>query len=155
MNVSLELQRGKAGEHFVCCDLIRQGFSAFLADQGLPYDVLVDTGTKIFRMQVKTTGGLVSLPRAPNIYRFGTRRAKGGISVPSQSSADFWAFVALDIYAVAYIPASQMLARSGSMKQTVDFKSRLITYTGRVYSNGAVRTPAWGKHLQDFGKFQP
>ncbi len=36
MGLSKELQIGKAGEHLVCCDLIQQGYNAFLADQGLP-----------------------------------------------------------------------------------------------------------------------
>jgi hypothetical protein len=36
--LSTELQTGKAAEHLVCCDLILQGYSAFLADAGLPYD---------------------------------------------------------------------------------------------------------------------
>lgn len=39
--LSKELQLGKAGEHLVCFDLINQGYNAFLADQGLPYDVVV------------------------------------------------------------------------------------------------------------------
>jgi hypothetical protein len=34
MTLSHELQQGKAAEHLVCADLILQGHSAFLADQG-------------------------------------------------------------------------------------------------------------------------
>jgi BioD-like phosphotransacetylase family protein len=48
------LQIGKAGEHFVCYDLIINGVNAFLADQGLPYDVLADFGNNIKKIQVKT-----------------------------------------------------------------------------------------------------
>ena len=55
MSLSKELQLGKAGEHLVCFDLISQGHNAFLADQGLPYDVLVDLDGSIKRIQVKTS----------------------------------------------------------------------------------------------------
>jgi hypothetical protein len=38
------LELGKAAEHIVCADLILAGYRAFLADQGLPYDVVFDQG---------------------------------------------------------------------------------------------------------------
>ena len=57
MRTSKELQTGKAGEYLVCADLILKGFVAFPSEQGLPYDVLLDTGEKIIRIQVKTTSG--------------------------------------------------------------------------------------------------
>lgn len=57
--ISNELQMGKAGEHLVCADLILQGYNAFMADQGLPYDVVVDTDGKIHKVQVKSTLDLV------------------------------------------------------------------------------------------------
>ena len=52
---SKQLQIGKAGEYLVCADLILKGFIAFPSEQGLPYDVLLDTGEKLLRVQVKTT----------------------------------------------------------------------------------------------------
>jgi len=45
-----------------------------------------------------------------------------------------------------------MYARNSKLKQTMDFKSREIKYSGRVYANGTVRKPEWGKYLQDFNK---
>jgi len=42
MALSKELQIGKAGEHLVCTDLILKGYNAFLSDQGVPFDVLVE-----------------------------------------------------------------------------------------------------------------
>ena len=55
MRRSNELQIGKAGEYIVCADLIMKGLIAFPSEQGLPYDVVIDTGKKILRCQVKTT----------------------------------------------------------------------------------------------------
>ena len=52
---SKQLQIGKAGEYLVCADLIMKGFIAFPSEQGLPYDVLLDTGEKLLKVQVKTT----------------------------------------------------------------------------------------------------
>ena len=49
-----QLQIGKAGEYLVCADLIMKGFIAFPSEQGLPYDVLVDNGEKLLKVQVKT-----------------------------------------------------------------------------------------------------
>ena len=60
---SKQLQIGKAGEYMVCSDLILKGFIAFPSEQGLPYDVLLDTGEKILRVQVKTTEGHRIIPQ--------------------------------------------------------------------------------------------
>ena len=50
-----DLELGKAAEHLVCADLIMQGYRAFLSDQGLPYDILVDVQGVFVRVQVKAT----------------------------------------------------------------------------------------------------
>ncbi|KKK68604.1 hypothetical protein LCGC14_2942380, partial [marine sediment metagenome] len=76
MSLSKELQIGKAGEHLVCFDLIRQGFNAFLADQGLPYDVLIDKGERIYRIQVKTCTKKSTYGKNKDVYRFSLRSAK-------------------------------------------------------------------------------
>ena len=55
MRSSRQLQIGKAGEYLVCADLIMKGFIAFPSEQGLPYDVLLDNGKKLLKVQVKTT----------------------------------------------------------------------------------------------------
>ena len=55
MRTSNELQIGKAGEYLACADLIMKGLVAFPSEQGLPYDVLVDTGKRLLRVQVKST----------------------------------------------------------------------------------------------------
>ena len=52
MRTSNELQIGKAGEHLACFDLISQGYHAFLSDQGLPYDIVLDIDGELRRIQV-------------------------------------------------------------------------------------------------------
>lgn len=152
MGLSRELQLGKAGEHLVCFDLIMQGYNAFLADQGLPFDILIEKDGQINKIQTKSVSQLTSCGKSKNIYRFGTRRGKGNITRVREVDVDFYAFVALDIKKVAYIPIKEMLSRSGKVKQTMDFKSRRIRYSGRVYSNGTIREPEWGKYFEDYPK---
>ncbi|MCY9513282.1 group I intron-associated PD-(D/E)XK endonuclease [Paenibacillus apiarius] len=154
MKLSNELQIGKAGEHLVCADLIAQGYNAFLSDQGLPYDVVVDLNGRMIRVQVKTTTSLVFYAHAKDVYRFGTRRAKNSRAPVREKDVDYFAFVALDIRKIAYIPIKDMIARTGRVKQTVDFKTRRIKYVGRVYQNGTRRTPEWGRHLEDYSEFR-
>ncbi len=151
--LSNELQIGKAGEHLVCVDLILQGYNAFLADQGLPFDIIVEKNGVLKKVQVKTTKKLHSNKKTKDIYRFGLRRGKGGKNRLRKVDCDFYAFVALDIKSIAYIPMENMFARNGNLKQTMDFKSKKVKYSGRVYSNGTIRNPEWGKYLQDFNKF--
>ena len=46
LRLSDDLQVGKAGEYLVCFDLIMKGFVAYPSEQGLPYDLVLDTGKK-------------------------------------------------------------------------------------------------------------
>jgi len=54
MALSKELQIERQGN--ICCtDLILKGYNAFLSDQGVPFDVLVEKDNTIYRVQVKST----------------------------------------------------------------------------------------------------
>lgn len=106
------LEIGKAGEHLVCADLILQGYRAFLSDQGLPYDVIVDHGGKLYRIQVKSS----LAPRNVNAsgrnervaYNWNVRRrGKNGSAALTNSDCDVVALVALDARVVAYLPISE------------------------------------------------
>lgn len=152
MGLSRELQLGKAGEHLVCFDLIMQGYNAFLADQGLPFDILIEKVGQLKKIQTKSISQLKSYGKSKDIYRFGTRKGKGSIARASEAEVDYYAFVALDIKKIAYIPIKEMLVKNNKVKQTMDFKSRRIKYSGRVYSNGTIRTPEWGKYFEDYQK---
>ena len=61
--VITDLAAGAAGEHLVCADLLMLGYRAFLADQNCPYDVAVDVGGRLIRIQVKSTRKAKALPQ--------------------------------------------------------------------------------------------
>lgn len=122
MNLSKELQIGKAGEHLVCCDLISQGISAFLADAGLPYDILIDRGDGIKRIQVKTSTHKSNYGKTKDVYRFSLRSAKGANRSIKANEVDYIAFVFLDKRIVQYIPVNIITASDGYLKQCIDFK---------------------------------
>ena len=124
MSLSKELQIGKAGEHLVCFDLIRQGFNAFLADQGLPYDVLVDIDGEIKRIQVKTCSVAGDYGKSKNVYRFSLRTAKGASRAIRANRVDYIAFVFMNKMVVQYIPVEQITASNGNLKQCIDFREK-------------------------------
>lgn len=103
------LDLGKAAEHIVCADLILQGRRAYLSDQGLPYDVVLDVDGRLLRIQVKSTcfaRDVNSKGRSiRNAYSFSVRRnGKDGRKRLSDQFVDLVALVALDIRIVAYMP---------------------------------------------------
>jgi hypothetical protein len=111
-----DLEIGKAAEHLVVADLIISGYRAYLTEQGLPYDVVVDHEGKLYRVQVKAT-------RAPNLmpqrkghtsgYLFQVRRAgKGGRRVYADDAFDLLALVALDVRIIAYLPLERTVLQS-------------------------------------------
>jgi|GEM_PF-1533173 hypothetical protein len=103
---SRELEVGKAAEHLVCADLLMRGHNAFLSDQGLPYDVIVDLGSCILRLQVKGTRqpkNPMPFKRVSDGYFFQIRRAgKGSKRLYGDDEFDVYALVALDIRTIAY-----------------------------------------------------
>jgi hypothetical protein len=104
------LDVGKAAEHLVCADLLLQGYRAFLSDQGLPYDVLIEHGGRLIRVQVKSTLAQCNVNmkgRNPRMSYSGGVRYRGRKQKGERLSdihCDIVALVALDIRAIAYIP---------------------------------------------------
>lgn len=106
-----DLELGKAAEHLVCADLIMQGYRAFLSDQGLPYDIVVDVEGAFVRIQVKAT----RRPKNPSPgtrltvgYFFHLRRAgKGGRRRYPPDAFDLYALVAMDRQAIAYLSPAE------------------------------------------------
>ena len=96
-----------------------------MADQNCPYDVAVESGGRLIRVQVKATRGLRSIPQRINHqsgYIFHTRRAgKAGRRRYADDAFDVLALVALDIRRIAYVPFAGM---PGSM---------LIRTPGAIY----------------------
>lgn len=143
--ISNELQTGKAAEHLVCADLILQGYSAFLTDQGLPYDVVVDTPLGLRRIQVKAATKPWLKQGHRLVYTFGTRRAKKGDRPVALGEVDFYAFVLLDVRKIGYLTAAQMEGSKGNVLQCIEFVSEAI-YTRP--SKGKVR-----RVIEDFAAF--
>lgn len=109
MNEISDLSCGLVGEHLVCADLILKGYRAFRTEQTCPYDVAVDHGGRIVRVQVKAARG----PRRCTsesggkwnpAYMWSTRRAgKRGRREYPLNEFDVLALVAVDIRRVAYV----------------------------------------------------
>lgn len=130
MRVSKELQVGKAGEYLVCADLIIKGFVAFPSEQGLPYDVVLDTGAKMLRIQVKTC-------EKPRELSFSQRKTKTIVyqytikfhgkhrdRLYDEDEVDIFALVALDSRLVGYVLAE-------NMRSTVNFRVDALRGTYR------------------------
>jgi hypothetical protein len=104
-----DLEMGKAAEHLVCADLLLSGYRAFLSDQGLPYDIMVDIDGWFLRVQVKATRKPKNhdpKTRTTPGYFFHLRRAgKGGRRRYPENAFDLYALVALDRQSIAYLPA--------------------------------------------------
>ena len=103
-----DLAAGTAAEHLVCADLLLAGYRAFLADQNCPYDVAVETGGRLIRVQVKATRAPRKIPQRVThraAYLFHTRRAgKAGQRRYAEDAFDVLALVALDCRRIAYVP---------------------------------------------------
>lgn len=106
------MAQGKAAEHLVCADLLLSGYRAFLSDESLAYDVLVDVAGRIVRVQVKSTRRAKNANargKNPNrVYVFNVRRrGNGGRNRLTDAHCDLVALVALDTRQVAYLPVSE------------------------------------------------
>jgi len=115
------LQLGKAGEYLVCADLILQGYIAYPSEQGLHYDVVVDIGKKLMRIQVKTTATYKAIPqrkRYSPAYLFNARRCgKDGRQSYSDDDVDIMAFVCLEDKLIGYVPIK-------NVKQSLHFRTK-------------------------------
>ncbi len=109
---SKQLQVGKAGEYLVCADLILKGFIAFPSEQGLPYDVLLDTGEKLLKVQVKTTEKARVVQQRKNpipAYIFSIKRAgSNGKTRYEEKEIDLFALVCLDTMQIGYLTNKEM-----------------------------------------------
>lgn len=106
LQVSAEMEAGRAGEYLVMADLLLNGWVAYPTSQGVPYDVVVDIGGRLIRVQVKSTKmpkTPASLNRGTPLYVFNTRRAgKRGRRRYGNDDFDVLALVALDRRLIAY-----------------------------------------------------
>lgn len=138
MRTSNEMQVGKAGEYLVCADLILKGFVAFPSEQGLPYDVLLDTGNRVLRVQVKTTEGLRKIPQRNKdslAYIFSIKlhgKKKNAVN----NDCDLFALVCLDTMKIGYITGDEMPStiniRADELRGTYYDEDGIATYRKAV-----------------------
>lgn len=122
---SKELNIGRAGEYLVMFDLLSKGYQAFLTDQGVAYDVVLDLGSRLVRLQVKTTQKPAKMNKeyANNVYLFSVRRAgRGGARSYGTHEFDGFALVALDRKSVYYYPFNE------TINKTLLFRLNTETY---------------------------
>lgn len=112
-----DLALGTAAEHLVCADLLISGYRAYRTDQVCAYDVAVEAGEAIIRVQVKATREPRSVPGGRGVaHMWHVRRAgKGGRRTYGEGEFDMLALVALDCRKIAYLPPS-------AAKQTIHIR---------------------------------
>ena len=122
------LAAGKVGEYLTCAEIILRGHTAFLSEQGLPFDVVADVDGRLLRVQVKTTRGPRKVPNAAHhtpAYIFHIKRCgKGGRGTYLTGDVDLFALVALDSRAIGFLPAH-------AAKQSMVFRS--AAYRGEYF----------------------
>lgn len=133
MRLSNELQLGKAGEYLVCADLITKGFIAYPSEQGLSYDVVLDTGKSLVRIQVKTTLKPRSVPQRNKetmCYTFNIKKkGKGNKKRYEDNEVDLFALVALDSKIIGYL-------KNKELKETMNF--RVDSLKGTYYDEKGI-----------------
>ena len=149
--------KGNAGEYLVCFDLTMQGYPAAMAQPGLSYDVIVDVNGTMEKIQVKSSSRMSMSIGSTWRYSFSLDKSHedwhgGVIKKRPIGDCDYYAFVALDIRRVAYLPWEQM-SKNGIPQSSIRFKSRGREYVGRSYDTGSKRQITWGKFFEDFTDF--
>ena len=113
-----DMQLGKAGEYLVCFDLIKRGYTAYPSEQGLPYDLILDVGDALYKVQVKATREPYKVPQRKNItkkYLFHVNRCgKKAKKEYTHNDVDIFALVGIDKMIIGYLP-------SDKVKQTMFF----------------------------------
>lgn len=142
MDIS-DLQAGKAGEYLVCADLITKGFIAYLSEQGLPYDAVMDYKGTLLKVQVKSTRGLrnVMQRKIPiKSYMFNIkRRGKGNKKEHTNDTCDLYALVVLDTKQIGYMI-------NKDVRQTMNFRPDIFKGT---YKDENTNRKVTGTYLSD------
>ncbi len=126
MSKSRELNIGIIGEHLVLADLMLHGYDAFATAQGMNYDVVLDLGGRLIKLQVKTTQKFRLIKQRSNpIYFFHLRRhGKSGYKFYKKGDFDGYALVVLDKKLVFYIAFNDCKSNS------VCVRDKAIDYSG-------------------------
>jgi len=146
MSISKEMQIGIAGEHLACADIILKGGVAFLTDQGLPYDIIIDMHGKLLKCQVKTTSKPRSVPQRNKetfAYIFNIKRhGKKNNKKYTNEIVDIFALVCLDTKQIAYI-------KNGDVRTTMNF--RVPSLRGTYYDEQGAKLKSQVTKLREKG----
>ena len=149
-----DLMIGVAGEHLVCFDLITRGFTCFMTEQGLPYDIIADVNGKLVKVQVKTTRTHSEIPQRKNhypSYLFYIRRCgKGGRKLYGENDVDIFAVVCVETRQVGYVSADRMPT---TLSVRVDaFKGKYLNEVQEARSNKVLELKSQGVTNTEIGK---
>lgn len=111
-----ELEFGRAAELLVCAELILAGFPAYPSAAGLAYDIAVDMGDHLIRLQVKATRGPRPIPQRvvyTPAYAFNMRRCgRGGRGAYKPGQFDGYALIAVDRRLIAFLLFEECTAQT-------------------------------------------
>jgi hypothetical protein len=101
----------KVGEFLAAAELTAQGFDVTVAGEKLPYDLIADRNGRLVKVQVKAAS------YSPEWgYRFCTHRCShkgaGRSRAYTAGDVDLFAFVAVDIRALVFMPAANVIDAS-------------------------------------------
>ncbi len=149
-----DLMIGVAGEHLVCFDLISKGFTAFMTEQGLPYDLISDINGKLIKIQVKTTRTHSATAQRKNhypSYTFNIRKCgKGGRSFYSSDDVDLFALACVDTRQIGYVAMRDM---PSTISVRVDaFKGKYLNEVQEARSNKVLELKSQGVTNTEIGK---
>jgi len=111
----MSMSQGLTGEYLVAADLCRQGYTAFLSASYQRYDLVVDVGTRLLRVQVKSTATvMLNVGSRMPTYRF--RLWNTAEKTINPSEVDVVALVAVDSGHIAYLLPEDCAGRSLKLK---------------------------------------
>jgi len=122
-----ELSIGRCGEYLVMFDLLSKGHKAFMTEQGINYDIVLEHNNRLIRLQVKTTlqPMYVNTTYKTKSYLFHVRRAgKGGKRLYNVGEFEGFALVTLDTKKVYYHSFTE------SINKTLIFRVPGLKYGG-------------------------
>lgn len=145
---------GVAGEHLVCFDLITRGFTCFMTEQGLPYDIVADINGKLVKVQVKTTRTHSETPQRKNhypSYLFYIRRCgKGGKKLYGENDVGLFAVVCVETKQVGYVSADKM---PSTLSIRVDsFRGNYLNEVQEARANKVLELKSQGVTNTEIGK---
>lgn len=93
-----------SAEYLVASDLTKLGYPVSMAAEGLSYDLVVDVGASLLKVQVKSTQGPKKQRAHRYVFRVGSARSRY-----HRDSFDLIAFVASDTGLIGYMAAGEVL----------------------------------------------